>query len=142
MAIVTSEAFCPSKSSTICWRRLAGTCGSTSALRSSSEPSRTAGEPEQLVDGLVEAALGPRHQEQGVGVVGDSLLDAHSFSGVGSGAGGARTDLVDVVLDQPNLRVAIEVPLHDHLGRADGQSCDLVREVGDGLLLGDLDLVL
>src|SRR3954469_19949250 len=48
--------------------------------------------------------------------------------------------LVDVVLDQLLLRGAIEVARDHDLGRADGQRGDLTTEVGDGLLLGCLDI--
>ena len=48
----------------ICWRRLTGSAASVSVVRSSSLPSSSPGEAEELVFHLGQAALGAGHAEQ------------------------------------------------------------------------------
>ena len=96
-AVVTCVALRPSRSSTICWRRLAGMCGSVERVAQLVGALEDAGEAEQLVLDLVERALGLRDVEQRLGVGCDPVdwlrrRDDHSVAVAVSGLSSARLE--------------------------------------------------
>ena len=110
-------AFRPSRSSTICWRRAAGRCGSVERLRSSSVPSSTRANRNSSSVTSPRSRSDRRNEEQGLGVVRDSLRRLVTSRSPSWGRHGRAptgrspsTDLVDVVLDQLHLRGVVEVP--------------------------------
>ena len=67
-AVVVGSARPPRRSSTICWRRLTGSGGVGEGRAQVVVALEQAGEAEQLVLDLGQAALGARDREQGLGV--------------------------------------------------------------------------
>ena len=129
-ATVVGEALPLRRSSTICWRRVAGVCGSVSAVRSSSDPSKTRAKrnSSSSTSSSRPSARGDTrrarlHRRR---TVVRHLLPA--------------PDLVDVILDELHLRLAIEVLLHDGLGCSDGQAGHLGAQVGDRRYLRRFDV--
>ena len=80
-------------------------------------------EAEEVVLDLAEHALGARDLEQRLGVRLDPLAD-------GIGHRLPAPHLVDVALDERDLRVAVEVALDDLLGQLDRQLGDPALQVG------------
>ena len=126
--VVMGWALPPRRSSTICWRRLTGSCWSVRVVRSSSLVSSTRAKRKSssLTSPTAPSARATASRASAYAWLRSSAISS--------------PDRVDVVLDELRLGRRVEVLVDHGGGGTDGQLGELAPQVGGGLGLGGLDV--